>query len=325
LTPATTIATIVCRATEKPLNELSIGWIGAGRMGLQICRRLLAAGCDVTAYNRTPEKLAPLVAEGAKTVDSPAKLADRDLVFTMVADQEAFMAVTIGPEGLLSVDGAAPRFLIDASTISRTASEEVRARAEVQGTVLLAAPVSGNPKVAKAGRLTVVASGPLEAFETVEPYLHLFGAGVSYVGEGDNARLVKICHNLMLGVVTQSLAEITVLAEQAGVTRADFLAFINKSVMGSTFTKYKTPAFVNLDFTPTFTGHLLQKDFELGLEAGREHNVPLPTATIVHQLVVALIESGRGADDFATLLLQQADASGVRLKPENVEVSDGLS
>lgn len=309
----------------ESLNELSIGWIGAGRMGIQICRRLLSAGCDVTAYNRTPEKLAPLVAEGAKSVDSPAKLADRDIVFTMVADQEAFVGVTIGPEGLLSVDGAAPRFLIDSSTISHDASEKVRARAEAQGTVLLAAPVSGNPKVAKAGRLTVVASGPFEAFEMVKPYLELFGSGVSYVGDGDKARLVKICHNLLLGVVTQSLAEITILAVRAGVSRADFLSFINQSVMGSTFTKYKTPAFVNLDFTPTFTGHLLRKDFELGLEAGREHDVPLPTAALVHQLVVGLIGCGRGDEDFATLLLQEADASGVRLEPENVAVSDGLS
>ncbi|MEX0699289.1 MAG: NAD(P)-dependent oxidoreductase [Acidimicrobiia bacterium] len=307
------------------LNELSIGWIGAGRMGLQICRRLLSAGCDVTAYNRTPEKLAALVAEGAKTVDSPAKLADRDIVFTMVADPDAFLTVTIGAEGLFSVDGAAPGFLIDSSTISHEASEKVRARAEAQGTVLLAAPVSGNPKVAKAGRLTVVASGPFEAYERVKPYLQLFGSGVSYVGEGDLARLVKICHNLLLGVVTQSLAEITVLAEKAGVSRADFMSFINQSVMGSTFTKYKTPAFVNLDFTPTFTGHLLRKDFELGLEAGREQNVPLPTAALVHQLVIALIGSGRGDQDFATMLLQEADASGVRLEPENVEVSDGLS
>lgn len=306
------------------LKELSIGWIGVGRMGLQICRRLLAAGCDVTAYNRSPEKLAPLVKEGAKTADSPAKLADRDIVFTMVADPEAFVGVTIGPEGLLSVDGAAPRYLIDSSTVSPGASEKVRARAEAQGTVLLAAPVSGNPKVAKAGRLTVVASGPLEAFKKVEPYLQLFGAGVSYVGEGDSARLVKICHNLLLGVVTQSLSEITVLAEKAGVSRADFLAFINQSVMGSTFTRYKTPALVNLDFTPTFTAHLLRKDFELGLEAGLEHNVPLPTAALVHQLVVGLIATGRGDEDFATLLLQEAAASGALLKPENKEVSDGL-
>ena len=102
------------------------------------------------------------------------------------------------------------------------------------------------------------------AFEVAQPYLEALGAGVTYVGEGERARLVKICHNLMLGVVAQSLAEITVLAEKGGVSRADFLEFLNDSVMGSTFTRYKTPAYVNLDFTPTFTPPLLLKDFDLG-------------------------------------------------------------
>ena len=99
----------------------------------------------------------------------------------------------------------------------------------------------------------MVVSGPADAWEAARPYLELFGAGATYVGEGDVARLVKICHNLMLGVVAQSLAEITVLAEKGGVSRAAFLEFLNKSVMGSMFTRYKTPAIVNLDFTPTFT------------------------------------------------------------------------
>src|SRR5207249_1399437 len=111
-------------------------------------------------------------------------------------------------------------------------------------------------------------------FDVARPYLELLGRSVTYVGDGDVARLVKIAHNLLLGVVTQCLAEITVLAERGGVARSDLLAFINDSVMGSTFTRYKTPAFVNLDFHPTFTGHLLHKDLELGLEAGRDVHVP---------------------------------------------------
>src|SRR5690606_8985020 len=130
----------------------------------------------------------------------------------------------------------------------------------------LAAPVSGNPKVVKSGKLTSVVSGPEEAWKTARPDIELFGRKATYVGEGDTARLVKICHNLMLGVVTQSMAEITLLAEAAGVSRYDFLEFLNDSVMGSTFTRYKTPAFVNLDYKPTFTWHLLRKDFELGLQ-----------------------------------------------------------
>ena len=118
---------------------------------------------------------------------------------------------------------------------------------------MLAAPVSGNPKVARAGRLSIVASGPRDGFDAALPYLELLGRSVTYVGDGEVARLVKICHNLLLGIVAQSLAEITVLAERGGVARSDLLSFINDSVMGSVFTRYKTPALVNLDFTPTFT------------------------------------------------------------------------
>ncbi|HSL25815.1 MAG TPA: NAD(P)-dependent oxidoreductase [Acidimicrobiia bacterium] len=304
--------------------ETTVGWIGAGRMGEALCRRLLAAGVDLSVYNRTREKVAGLEDLGAHIVDSPAKLADRDLVFTMVADPAAFLKVTTGRDGLFSVSGAAPRVLIDASTVSADASERVRAAALERGCALLAAPVSGNPKVVTSGRLTVVASGPREAFEQAQPFLELFGQGVSYVGEGDAARLVKICHNLMLGIVSQTLAETATMAERAGVSRADYMEFINMSVMGSTFTRYKTPAIVKLDFTPTFTGHLLRKDFELGLEAGRQYGVPLPTAALVHQIIMALIGRGYGEDDFIRLLTMQAESCGLELTPEDAPVTDGL-
>src|SRR6202163_4590155 len=180
-------------------------------------------------------------------------------------------------------------------------SRGTREKAAEVGSALLAAPVSGNPKVARAGKLSLAVSGPREAFEQALPYLEMLGKSVTYVGDGEAARLVKICHNLILGVVTQILAETTVLAERGGISRADYLAFINDSVMGSTFSRYKTPALVGLDFTPSFTGHLLRKDFELGLDAARQLNVPLPVASVPHEMVVSLIESGLGDVDFAAL------------------------
>ncbi|MGH8872093.1 MAG: NAD(P)-dependent oxidoreductase [Acidimicrobiia bacterium] len=306
------------------MSELTVGWIGVGRMGAALCRRLLTAGVGLGVYNRTRDKAADLAELGATVVDTPAKLADRDLVFTMVSDPTAFLEVTIGPEGLFSVPGSAPQALIDSSTVSVDASEVVRRVAADHGCELLAAPVSGNPEVVKSGRLTVVASGPLYAFERARPFLEMFGKGVSYVGEGDAARLVKICHNLMLGIVSQTLAETVVLAERAGVSRADYMEFINMSVMGSTFTGYKTPKIVELDFAPSFTGHLLRKDFELGLEAGRQLGVPLPTAALVHEMIVALIGRGYGDEDFMRLLTMEAESAGLELHPEDAEVDDGL-
>ena len=306
------------------LRGKTLGWVGTGRMGYALASRLLDAGCDLAVYNRTRAKAEPLAKAGATVVDTPAELAGRDIVFTMVAGPADFKEVVAGDNGLLSRPDVVPEVIVDSSTVSPDASAEVRAATDERGTALLAAPVSGNPAVVDAGKLTVVVSGPGDAWDAARPYLELFGAGATYVGEGDTARLVKICHNLMLGVVAQSLAEITVLAEKGGVSRSAFLEFLNKSVMGSMFTGYKAPAIVNLDFTPTFTPALLYKDFHLGFEAAEEHGVPMPVAAAAQQQVQALRGLGYEDVDFMALLELEARASGLELEPENVPVSDGL-
>jgi 3-hydroxyisobutyrate dehydrogenase len=305
------------------VTSARLGWIGAGRMGSVLAERLLRSGHDVAIYNRTRAKIEALEALGAAAVEAPSDLADRGIVFTMIGGDADLLAVMDGPSGLLSGHHG-PGLLIDCSTVSSDVSGQVRRRAEEIGTPMLAAPVSGNPKVAKAGMLSMVVSGPRESFETARPYLGVLGRSLTYVGDGDVARLVKIAHNLLLGVVTQCLAEITVLAERGGVARSDLLAFINDSVMGSTFTRYKTPAFVNLDFHPTFTADLLRKDLKLGLDAGRDLHVPLPVAAAVHQIVTDLVSEGHGDEDFAALLLLEAARAGLELEPERVIVDDGL-
>ena len=303
-------------------ESTSLGWVGVGRMGRALVTRLLEAGHQVAVYNRTREKALDLEALGATIVDSPADLADRDIVFTIVAGSADVAEIV---DALLSRPGVQPGLIVDSTTISPAVAQDIRARANERGTAMLAAPVSGNPKVAASGRLTIVASGPEDAWARARPYLELLCCGVTYVGEGERARLVKICHNLMLGVVAQCMAEVTVLAEKGGVSRADFLEFLNDSVMGSTFTRYKSPAYVNLDFTPTFTPELLLKDFHLGFEAAREMNVAMPVAAVTEQLVQSL-HGMKGNDvDFAALIELTAAASGLALEPEDVAVDDGLS
>lgn len=309
---------------EKNNLSHSLGWIGAGRMGFAMAKRLLEADGDVTVYNRTRAKAEPLESFGARIVDIPAELADRDVVFTMVSSADDLYSVVCGENGLLS-GSAAPKLLIDCSSVSEEGSIRVRDALRERGCEMLSAPVSGNAKVIKAGLLTIVASGPESAFAMAEPYLRAIGVGVTYVGKGELARMVKICHNVLLGVVTQSLAEITVLAEKGGVSRHALLDFINGSVMGSMFTRYKSPAFVNLDWTPTFTAPLLRKDMDLGLSAGEKLGVPMPVAAATREIVQQAIDAGETERDFGILLELQAEASGMELTPENVDVDDGLS
>jgi len=301
----------------------TIGWIGTGRMGFAMVRRLVEAGCDVTVYNRTRAKAEPLAELGATIVDRPADLADRDIVFTMVSGSDDLLQVVSGEDGILSTRNT-PRMLIDCSSVSEEASNEVRSLFSQRDATMLSAPVSGNAKVVAAGRLTLVASGPEAAFEFAREFLEALGEGVTYVGEGELARMVKICHNVLLGVVTQSLAEIAVLAEKGGVSRHALLEFINNSVMGSMFSRYKTPAMVNLDWTPTFTPVLLRKDMDLGLSAAERLGVPMQVAQATRELVQKSIDAGHTDCDFAILLDEQAKASGLKLKSENRDVSDGL-
>lgn len=304
-----------------PIRGRKLGWIGIGRMGYAMAERLAKAGCDLSVWNRTREKAEPLAKHGAKLVARPADLAGCDILFTMVATGSDVMEMVEAVAG----GGRAPKVVVDSTSISIEDSARVRERLAAAGAQLLAAPVSGNAKVIKAGMLSFVCSGPKAAFDAAQPYLELIGKGASYVGEGELARIAKICHNVYLGVVIQSLAEITVLAQKAGMSRHAFLDFLNQSVMGSTFSRYKTPALVNLDFHVTFTPKLLRKDLDLGLQAARELEVPMPLAALTRDLVQTMIGNGMTEKDFSELLVLQARASGLQLKPENVEVGDGLA
>jgi 3-hydroxyisobutyrate dehydrogenase len=308
------------------LFEMSkkIGWIGLGRMGEAMALKLLKQGVDVSVWNRTAAKAAPLVAAGAKQVDSKLALAAMDIVFTMVSTTDDLKDVLFGEGGLVT-GNTKPRMVIDSSSISMEGSADVRAGLEARGVTYLCAPVSGNAKVAKAGKLLVVASGPASAYEEAKPYLAMFGKKAMWVGEGELARIWKIAHNTMFGVVIQNLCEITVLAEKAGIPRHVFLESINDSVLGSMYTRYKTPMLSNLTFDKvTFTPKLLLKDMDLGLGAAKAHGVSMPSAAATRESVAAMV--GRGYDDidFAVLLKEVAANAGLSMVPDNVEIADGL-
>ncbi|HEY7300731.1 MAG TPA: NAD(P)-dependent oxidoreductase [Xanthobacteraceae bacterium] len=315
-------------------NDQKIGWIGVGRMGLPMAERLLKAGHDVAIWNRTRAKAEPLVAKGGRVVDRLADLADVDILFSIVSTGTDLDEVLFGKQGLLAgSNGRVPKIIVDCSTIAVEESAEIRKRLKERGADFVAAPVSGNAKVIKAGRLSAVISGAEAACKAVIPLLEAIAPqGVSYVGEGELARVCKIAHNVMLGVVIENLIEITLLANKMGVPRHAFLAFMNNSVMGSMFTRYKSPALVNLDWTTTFTPELLRKDLDLGLSLGREWDVPMPVTAAAREVLqthfgAATLKANPDAylqQDFAALMETMALASGMKLASENKNVPTGL-
>jgi 3-hydroxyisobutyrate dehydrogenase len=316
-----------------PKNAPRIGWIGAGRMGLPMAELLVKSGHDLTIWNRTAAKAEPLARAGAKIAKSLADLAGADVVFSIVSTGKDLEAVYFGQGGVAAGGGKLPAVFVDCSTIAVDESAEIRKRLAALGAQYIAAPVSGNAKVIVAGRLSAVASGPEAAFAQVEPLIKAFAPnGVSYVGDGELARVCKIAHNVMLGVVIENLIEITLLANKMGVPRHAFLAFMNNSVMGSAFTRYKSPALVNLDWTTTFTPELLRKDLDLGLALGRETNVIMPVTAAAREMLQAHIGAAQLkpdaqkvlAADFAALAETMAQASGMKLESENKKVPTGL-
>jgi len=287
-----------------------LGWLGTGRMGAAMAARLIDAGNEVLVWNRTRAKTAPLVEAGAVAVDEIAGLGEADIVFVMVSTPRDLVEVVAGSRGLLDAE-VKPGVIVDCSTVSIETSAEVRARAAAAGVGFLAAPVSGNPHVVAEGGACVVASGPEGVFKTAEPYLSQIAKVAVWAGTEEQSRLVKLCHNLYLGMMVQVLVEVTSLAEKGGTDRAAFLDFLNGTVLGSDWVRKRTKDLVALDWTPTFTTELLRKDFDLGLAAARALEVPMPVGASVHQLIQSAIGTGLGEQDFLSLFVQQARHAGL--------------
>jgi 3-hydroxyisobutyrate dehydrogenase len=320
-------------------NSQKIGWIGVGRMGYQMAERLIKAEHDVSIWNRTKSKAEPLAALGGKIVDKLVDLSGVDILFAIVSEGKDLEEVYFGKDGIVTNatpsgnSGKLPKIFVDCSSISVEDSVRIRGRLKEHGVEFVCAPVSGNGLVIKAGKLSSVVSGPEAAAKAAMPIIEVFAPrGVSYVGDGELARICKIAHNVMLGVVIENLIEITLLANKMGVPRHAFLAFMNNGVMGSMFTAYKTPALVNLDWTATFTPELLRKDLDLGLELGREWDVPMPvtaaTREVIQQHIGKALSQSNSKEilgqDFAKMAETMADLAGMKLSSENKNVGTGL-
>ena len=293
----------------------TIGWLGTGRMGEIMAGRLIDAGHALAIWNRTASKAEGLVDRGATIVSSIQDLSECEIVFVIVSTPSVLLKVMLGDDGLLTGPNQ-PSIVVDCSTVDAGTSAEVRRRAEELGVASLAAPISGNPRQVAAGEAVFAVSGAREAFDRVSAHLHAIAREAIWVGHEEESRLVKLCHNLYLGVMVQALSEVTTLAEKSGISRAAFLEYLGSTVLGSYWVRERTPDMLSLDWTPTFTMELLRKDFDLGLATARQAEVPMILSATVIQLIQSAIGLGYRDRDFLSLFEIEARSAGMDIQPE---------
>jgi len=294
------------RASQDP--RLAVGLIGLGNMGTAFAERLLDAGYPLVVSNRTPEKAQALAARGAALAASPAELVEQvDVILTSLADDDAFDAVATAV-----IAAARPgSVLVDLSTVSPVASARVAERADAASVGYVRAPVSGNPSVVRAGNLSFIVSGASVDIDRVEPVIRAIGPTVHRVGDGEQARIVKLAINLMIAGIAQLMSEALVLGEAADVPRAALLEVMGSSAVGAPFVKYKTEALVRDDFSATFTTALMEKDIDLALDAAADAGVELPLTKEMKLHLRAAIEAGYADDDFIVLFQHLRSVSGL--------------
>jgi 3-hydroxyisobutyrate dehydrogenase len=302
---------------SEPSPELSVAFLGLGRMGSVMATRLLDTGASLSVWNRTAAKCAPLVERGARQLESVAEAARSEVIFSMVLDDRALGDLHAPATGLFSGSEVTARVWIDGSTVSPPAAEAAAEAAAAAGVAYVSAPISGNPGVVEAGQAIFAISGDEAGLDITEDVCLRMGRAVHRVGSRAEANVVKICTNALLGVTMQSLAEIAVLADRLGVSRAGLLEFVNDSAIGSPFSRYKTPALIELDFPTAFTPEGQRKDIRLALDLARSVEVPMSVLTETEVAYSRLIAGGLGAgQDFATLILNVARDAGHTLRPE---------
>ncbi len=278
-----------------------VGFIGMGRMGGRIAKRLLDAGYVVTGYNRTKSRCQWLLDLGMRwgaTARDTARSAD--LIFSMVADSDALHAIAEGPDGLLAGLEAGTVY-VDMSTVAPAASRQVAEQVRARGAWMLDAPVSGSPLTVEQGQLSIMVGGEPAAFERAKPALLAIGPRVARVGANGTAVAMKIAINLSLPVQFLAFSEGVLLAEKSGIERAAAVEALLNSVIASPALRYRGPFVLGLPDEAWFTVNLMQKDMLLALELGREVGMALPTVALANEWLTAARAAGLGERDFASL------------------------
>jgi 3-hydroxyisobutyrate dehydrogenase-like beta-hydroxyacid dehydrogenase len=279
---------------------VELGFVGLGAMGQLIVPRLIEAGHQVTGWNRSRDKAAPLIKAGMQWADSPrAVAAQSQIVFSIVTDGAAVKAVALGPDGIVS-GLAQGGIYIDMSTIEPEVSRAVAAEFEKAAAIMLDAPLSGSPVTVKAGQASVMVGGDETAFERAKPVLLAIGPKVTRIGGNGLACQMKIAVNLLLMVEVIAFGEAVALAEKGGVTREIAVDAILKSVAASPVLGYRGPFILEgkMPEVPLADVTLQQKDMLLALNLGRKLGSPVPLAAAANEMMNACRGLGIDGNDF---------------------------
>ncbi len=288
-----------------------VGWIGLGNMGVPMSTNLVKAGNEVVVWNRTKAKADAVVAAGATWADSPRAVAESsDVIITMVSDGPTLQAVTLGDDGVVA--GLSPgKIVVDMSTVAPEESQKVNDAIEAAGCKFVRAPVTGSTMLAVNATLGILASGDREAYDKVLPLFESMGKNQFYLGGGEEARVLKLSLNVMIGVTSQMMAEAVVLAEKAGLDVEQVCDVMAGSAVGSPLVGYKKALVSAGTYDPAFSVTLMMKDFDLAFAAAKQYGVPMPVTAVTRQALAAAAATGRGDKDFSVLTQVLEDQCGV--------------
>jgi len=284
------------------VDGMKIGFIGLGNMGSGMAANLLKAGHEVTAYNRSQDKVAALAEQGAKPAKSAAETSGGDIVITMLANDDAVEAVTFGDDGIIaSLRHGATH--VSSSTISVALSERLTAAHAEAGQQFVAAPVFGRPEAAAAAKLFVVAAGAADTLQAISPALDAIGQRTFVVSdEPKAANLVKLSGNFLIASVIESLGEAMALVSKAGVDKTDYLEILTSTLFGAPIYKTYGGLIAREEFEPAgFAAELGHKDVRLVLAAGEALQTPLPIASLLRDRFLTLLANGGGSLDWSAV------------------------
>ncbi len=292
----------------------NVGFIGLGIMGAPMALNLIKAGFRVTAYNRTPEKAAPIEKAGGRIAATPAAAAKgADFVMSIVSDSEASEMVMTGKGGVL--DAVKPgAIIIDSATISPVVSRRLACHAAGKQASFLDAPVTGSKQGAEKGELTFMIGGERETLERAMPVLSVLGKKHIHCGPNGAGLSAKLAQNAIQATMVEVFCEGFVLAAKAGVKPETMFEIIQSSLARAALTDFKAPFIFKGDFTPYFPLKWMHKDLALAMDAAYAQGVPMPTAAAVKEVYAAARAQGKGDQDYAAVITYLEGLAGVEVR-----------